>query len=121
MWRQLNLRDKLQIQYRIRQVICSADADRQVKAVADEVDEKLSKLGIKCYHREGYDTLNWVILDYFDVMLHVFKADSRTYYNLEKLWGDAQIIPLEEPLEKPKRTKKSKDEIKTKTSRTKKS
>ncbi len=101
-------------------VICSADADRQVKAIADEVDEKLSKQGIKCFHKEGYDTLNWVILDYFDVMLHVFKADSRTYYNLEKLWGDAKILPIEEPGEKPKRIVKPKTVTKPKNSRTKK-
>lgn len=102
-------------------VICSADADRQVKAIADEVEEKLSKNGIKCFHKEGYDTLTWVILDYFDVMLHVFKADSRTYYNLEKLWGDAPILPLEEPAEKPKRVTQPKTGTKSKTSKTKKS
>jgi ribosome-associated protein len=73
-------------------VICSAEADKQVKAIADEIDKKLSEQGIKCLHREGYETLRWVILDYFDVIVHVFKYDVRDYYGLEKLWGDAPAI-----------------------------
>ena len=76
-------------------IICSADANVQVKAIADEVDKKLRKDGIKCYHKEGYNSLNWVLLDYFDVVVHIFKKDSRTFYNLEKLWGDAEIEEIE--------------------------
>ena len=76
-------------------IICSADAGVQVKAIADEVDKKLRKDGIKCYHREGYNSLNWVLLDYFDVVLHVFRKEAREFYNLEKLWGDAKITEIE--------------------------
>ncbi|MEW6702986.1 MAG: ribosome silencing factor [Bacteroidota bacterium] len=75
-------------------VVCSADADRQVKAIADEVDEKLHNKGIRCFHKEGYETMNWIILDYFDVIVHVFRAEARNYYNLEKLWGDAPVIKI---------------------------
>ncbi|KAF0151735.1 MAG: iojap-like protein [Ignavibacteria bacterium] len=77
-------------------VICSADSDRQVKAIADDVDEKLIERGIKCFHREGLETLNWVLMDYFDVVLHIFKHEVRAYYNLEKLWGDAPVISIED-------------------------
>lgn len=70
-------------------VICSADSDTQVKAISDEISRKLSDQGIKTWHTEGYATLNWVLMDYFDVVVHVFKNDARRYYNLEKLWGDA--------------------------------
>ncbi|MGE5499098.1 MAG: ribosome silencing factor, partial [Syntrophothermus sp.] len=77
-------------------VICSADSDTQVKAIADQVDDELSKNGIKCYHKEGLTALNWVLLDYFDVVVHVFKNDARKYYNLEKLWGDAPSITVED-------------------------
>ncbi|MBI1937341.1 MAG: ribosome silencing factor [Ignavibacteriales bacterium] len=97
-------------------VVCSADSDRQVKAIADEVDEKLIEQGIKCLHREGYETLNWILLDYFDVVVHVFKVDARNYYNLEKFWGDAPVIEVADETEiaaepKPKtRTRKSKKE-----------
>ncbi|PKL83453.1 MAG: ribosome silencing factor [Ignavibacteriae bacterium HGW-Ignavibacteriae-3] len=75
-------------------VVCSADADRHVKAIADEIDEQLHNKGIRCLHKEGFETLNWVILDYFDVIVHVFKEDARSYYNLEKLWGDAPVIKI---------------------------
>lgn len=77
-------------------VICSASSDTQVKAIADAVDKELRDRGIKTYHREGYEALNWVLLDYFDVVVHVFKKEARDYYNLEKLWGDAEVIEIED-------------------------
>jgi len=77
-------------------VICSADSDKQVKAIADEVDKNLIERGIKCLHREGFETLNWVLMDYFDVVLHIFRAEARNYYNLEKLWGDAPVINIQD-------------------------
>lgn len=70
-------------------VICSADSHIQVRAITDEIDDKLRDIGINCHFKEGYNTLNWVILDYFDVVVHIFKTESREFYNLEKLWGDA--------------------------------
>lgn len=75
-------------------VICSAEADRQVKAIADEVDDRLQDQGIRCFHKEGFETLNWVLLDYFDVVVHIFRAEARSYYNLEKLWGDVPVIKI---------------------------
>ncbi len=80
-------------------VICSASSDTQVKAIADAVDKQLRDRGIKTYHKEGFEGLNWVLLDYFDVVVHVFKTDARKFYNLEKLWGDAEIIDVEDELE----------------------
>jgi ribosome-associated protein len=77
-------------------VICSADSDTQVKAIADEVDKNLRDVGIKCHFKEGYDSLNWVLLDYFDVVVHIFRKESRTFYNLEKLWGDAPVQVIED-------------------------
>lgn len=81
-------------------VICSADSDVQVKAIADEVDKVLSEQGIKCWHREGLKALTWVLLDYVDVVVHIFKKDARQFYNLEKLWGDAPIEKMSDPEEK---------------------
>ena len=81
-------------------VICSADSDTQVKAIADEVDRVLSDDGIKCWHKEGLKALSWVLLDYVDVVVHIFKKDSREFYNLEKLWGDAPTEKMKDPLEK---------------------
>ncbi len=70
-------------------VICSADSDVQVKAIANQIDESLSEEGIKCWHKEGLKALSWVLLDYVDVVVHIFRKDAREFYNLEKLWGDA--------------------------------
>ena len=78
-------------------VICSADSDTQVKAIADEVDKSLRDDGIKCWHKEGYRALNWVLLDYVDVVVHIFKKDMRTFYNIEKLWGDAPVVEVTDP------------------------
>jgi ribosome-associated protein len=81
-------------------VVCSADSDTQVKAIADQVDKALSDEGIKCWHREGLKALSWVLLDYIDVVVHIFRKDSREFYNLEKLWGDAPSEKMKDPLEK---------------------
>jgi len=81
-------------------VVCSADSDTQVKAIADQVDKALSDDGIKCWHKEGLKALSWVLLDYVDVVVHIFRKDAREFYNLEKLWGDAQFEKMKDPLEK---------------------
>lgn len=81
-------------------VICSADSDVQVKAIADQVDKVLSDEGIRCWHREGLKALSWVLLDYVDVVVHIFKKDARDFYNLEKLWGDAPSEMMKDAAEK---------------------
>ncbi len=83
-------------------VICSADSDTQVKAIADEVDKSLREEGIRSWHKEGYNALNWVLLDYIDVVVHIFKKEQREFYNLEKLWGDAVITEVIDPALNPK-------------------
>ena len=82
-------------------IICSADSDTQVKAIADEVDGGLREEGIKSWHKEGYKALPWVLLDFVDVIVHVFKKDARDFYNLEKLWGDAPVANVEDPALNP--------------------
>jgi ribosome-associated protein len=89
-------------------VICSADSETQVKAIADEVEKNLKDNGIKIWHKEGYKALSWVLMDYVDVIVHVFKKEARLFYNLEKLWGDAIITELEDPLLNPKTLTKGK-------------
>jgi len=78
-------------------IVCSADSDTQVKAIADEIDKTLKDAGIKYWHKEGYSALSWVLLDYVDVIVHIFKKEARAFYNLEKLWGDAPITDVEDP------------------------
>lgn len=81
-------------------VICSADSDTQVKAIADQIDKVLSDEGIRCWHREGLKALSWVLLDYVDVVVHIFKKEARDFYNLEKLWGDAPSEMMKDAAEK---------------------
>ncbi len=81
-------------------VICSADSDTQVKAIADEIDKMLKEQGIKCWHKEGYQALRWVLLDYVDVVVHIFKKEVREYYSLERLWGDADVEKISDQIEK---------------------
>jgi ribosome-associated protein len=72
-------------------VLMSGDSDTQIKAIADHILKELKGLDIRVYHREGYDSLRWVLLDYVDVVVHVFKPETREFYGLERLWGDAKI------------------------------
>jgi len=99
-------------------IICSADSDTQVKAIADEIDKSLRDEGLKCWHKEGYRALSWVLLDYVDVVVHIFKKEIREFYNLERLWGDAPIIEVEDPLlVKKNKAKEKKPVRKTRTAR----
>jgi ribosome-associated protein len=75
-------------------VICSADSDIQVKAIADEIIRKMKKNGVRPYNQEGTTTNNWILIDYVDVVVHVFKHETRLHYSLERLWGDANIIDV---------------------------
>jgi ribosome-associated protein len=98
-------------------IICSADSDTQVKAIADEVDKKMRDEGVRSWHTEGYRSLNWVLIDFVDIVVHVFKKESRDYYSLDKLWGDAPVVIAEDPLlklpvkKKPGRPKKIKSDL----------
>jgi ribosome-associated protein len=84
-------------------VVCSADSDTQAKAIADAVEEGMEKEGVSPWHREAGST-NWILLDYVDVVLHVFHRNTRQFYSLERLWGDAEIRRVQdeaEPAKKP--------------------
>ncbi|WP_295654209.1 ribosome silencing factor [uncultured Mucilaginibacter sp.] len=73
-------------------VICHADSATQVKAIANSVEEEIYKnLKLEPRHKEGLMTSEWIILDYFDVVIHIFRTDKREFYGVEDLWGDAEI------------------------------
>ena len=73
-------------------VICSGGNPRQIRAIADGVMEALADEGVKPAHVEGYDRSEWVLLDYFDFIVHVFAPETRLFYGLERLWGNAERI-----------------------------
>ena len=70
-------------------VICSAGNSTLVKAIADNIVDKLAEAGVHPTHKEGYADARWVLLDYGDVVAHVFLEEERDFYNLEQLWADA--------------------------------
>jgi ribosome-associated protein len=72
-------------------ILMSGDSDTQIKAIADHIIRELKGQNIRVYHKEGYDSLRWVLLDFVDVVVHVFKPETREFYGLERLWGDAKI------------------------------
>ncbi len=76
-------------------VLSTGNSSTQVKAIADHVEEKLTEAGIKPLRREGVREGRWILLDYGDVVVHVFQQEDRAYYNLERLWGDAQVVNYE--------------------------
>ncbi len=77
-------------------VICSSSSDVQNKAIADFLVEETKKIGQKPWHNEGYSNLSWVLLDFVDVVVHIFLTESRKFYNLEGLWGDAEIKEIKD-------------------------
>lgn len=77
-------------------VICTASSDVHTKAIADFISEETKKKGYKPWHSEGYTNLSWVLIDFVDVVVHIFLKETRKYYNLEGLWGDAEITYIKD-------------------------
>lgn len=75
-------------------VIATGTSNTHVKALADEVEFKLDKDGISVSHVEGYRSDSWILLDYVDVVVHVFSEEAREYYGLERLWQDGEKIDI---------------------------
>lgn len=69
-------------------LICSADSTTQVDALSDEIVKKLKKQGFFPHHMEGKEALSWVLIDYLDVIVHIMLPETRSLYQIEKLWGD---------------------------------
>lgn len=76
-------------------VICTGNTKIQTKAIADGIEEKLDKeFGVEVLHREGFQSGEWILLDYSTVVVQIFQPEAREYYNLEKLWSDGKNINL---------------------------
>lgn len=77
-------------------VICTGESDIQVKAIADGILAGMEERGVPPWHAEGFQARQWVLLDYVDVVVHVFHKNIRGFYNLERLWSDVKIHPVED-------------------------
>ncbi|MBU8879464.1 ribosome silencing factor [Bacillus sp. FJAT-29790] len=79
-------------------LICHGNSDKQVQAIAREMKEKAGELGYSVKRIEGFDEARWILVDMGDVVAHIFHRDERSYYNLERLWGDAPIENVQSEL-----------------------
>lgn len=77
-------------------IIASGTSARQVKSIADSVEDSMKEIGIEARGKEGRDTQSWILLDYGDVMVHIFDEENRGFYNLEKIWKDAPYVEIKE-------------------------
>ncbi len=78
-------------------LICSGQTGRQVKAIADGIDEALRTQHVRAAHVEGYRNAGWVLLDYLDFVVHIFTPETRSFYDLERLWGSARRVEWPQP------------------------
>jgi len=78
-------------------IICTGTSDTQVDAIAESVDKEVVEAAAeKPWHREGFQNKEWILLDYVNVVVHIFKSDVRSFYGLEELWGDAVVTRIED-------------------------
>ncbi|MCK4814034.1 MAG: ribosome silencing factor [Candidatus Marinimicrobia bacterium] len=73
-------------------VIASGNSDIHLKTLADYIEDELSQYKVKVWHKEGYENLKWILMDYIDVVVHLFDTKTRGFYDLETLWADAEKI-----------------------------
>ncbi len=76
-------------------IIANGSNSRQIQAFADEIEQKLAKEGCHLKQVEGYDSANWILLDFGDIIVHLFDQENRTFYNLERIWRDGKQIDPE--------------------------
>ena len=77
-------------------VVCSADSTRQISTIANDLERSLRSSGVRMHHREGIDSSGWVLLDFGDVIVHIFSPDQRAFYDLESAWEKApQLVRVQ--------------------------
>lgn len=75
-------------------IIASGNSQRQVASISDEIEERMNKNGHELLGKEGYSTGRWILLDFGDIIVHVFYKEDRDFYNLERLWADAEALDI---------------------------
>jgi ribosome-associated protein len=75
-------------------LIITGNSTTQVKAISDNLEKKLKDVGVKTLRVEGHNEAKWILIDFGDLIVHVMQEESRQFYNLERLWGDAQVVEL---------------------------
>lgn len=80
-------------------IIAGGNSNTQVRAMADEVEFQLGKVGLQPYKVEGYQSASWIVLDYVDVVIHIFQTQTREFYSLERLWSDGELVDINDLLQ----------------------
>lgn len=73
-------------------VLCSGTSTTHIKSLSDELEEKLKGKGIRMHHKEGYNGARWILMDFNDIIVHIFHHEDRSFYNLERIWADAKEV-----------------------------
>ena len=82
-------------------ILCSGTSEAHVKSLMDEIIDRLAEEGCRPWHVEGYQARRWVLLDFVDIVVHIFRQEAREFYALERLWGDAECTTFEDSWEMP--------------------
>lgn len=80
-------------------IIASGNNQNQIQRMADEVEERIHKMGLSLKQVEGYETANWILMDFSDVIVHIFNKENRLFYDLERIWRDGRIMDMKDFLQ----------------------
>ena len=79
-------------------VICTSESMPQTRAITDHINEKMKEAGIRSWHTEGYQYLDWVLIDFVNIVVHIFSKHAREYYEFERLWADGKITHVKDEI-----------------------
>jgi len=77
-------------------VVCTSESQPQSRAITDHINQKMKEDGIKSWHIEGYEHLDWVLIDFVNIVVHIFSKETREYYEFERLWADGMITTIQD-------------------------
>ena len=77
-------------------IVCTSESEPQTRAITDHINQKMKEEGVKSWHIEGYEHLNWVLVDFVNIVAHIFSKDTREYYEFERLWADGMITKVQD-------------------------
>ena len=77
-------------------VVCTSESEPQTRAITDHINQKMKEEGVKSWHIEGYEHLDWVLVDFVNIVAHIFSKESRKYYEFERLWADGTITIVQD-------------------------
>ncbi len=77
-------------------VVCTSESEPQTRAITDHINQKMKEEGVKSWHIEGYEHLDWVLIDFVHIVVHIFSKETREYYEFERLWADGKITHVKD-------------------------